>query len=125
MTGEFERRTERRFPIQLLVSFWGDAVVGHGTSLDLSQNGCMVKSATDVPTGRYLQVQVALPGSDSPTDVGVAVVRWVSRDTFGLHFLFMTAFDYERLVWFVDTLTVHSLATEQHLDAYDLRRKAS
>lgn len=82
--------------------------------MNLSTGGCKVKSDKAVPEGRYLEVKVRLPGSGSPMDVGLAVVRWTAQDTFGLEFLYMTPGQYDQLVWFVQTLHSHAGARRRY-----------
>lgn len=114
MTPSTERRTQPRFPVHLAISFWGDEVVGEGTSINLSTGGCKVKSDKTIPEGRYLELNVHLPGVGSPMGVGLAVVRWTEHDTFGLEFLYMTPEQHEQLVWFVHTLHSHAGATRRY-----------
>lgn len=108
MTSSAERRTQPRFPVQLAISFWGDEVVGEGTSINLSTGGCKIKSDKTIPEGRYLELKVRVPGCGSPMDIGLAVVRWAENDTFGLEFLYLTPEQYEQLLWFVHTLHSHA-----------------
>ena len=90
--------------------------------MNLSTGGCKVKSEKVVAEGRYLELKVRLPGFGSPMDIGLAVVRWVEQDTFGLEFLYMTPEQLEQLEWFVQTLHSHAGATRRYAGKFAVSR---
>src|SRR5438094_4756279 len=64
-------------------------VVGEGTLIDLSREGCKVKSDRRVPPGTELELRINLPDHDLLINVELAVVRWANQWAFGLEFVRM------------------------------------
>ncbi len=73
---------------------------GEGTVADLSTKGCKVVSQAQVLVGDRLSLTIHIPKHDAPFRVGVALVRWVTRGSFGLEWTALQADDERRLqIW--------------------------
>lgn len=81
------RRKHVRFHVELRCSFAGDQFTGEGTVLDLSMEGCRVRSDTPVLKGVYMEVFITLLGQIPPLPIELAVVRWSPGSVFGLEFI--------------------------------------
>ena len=80
-----ERRKDPRYPVQLPVMFNGDRG-GSGTVLDLSVNGCLIVSSTQVRPGDSLSLWLSLPHDVVPILIEEAEVRWPAQERFGVCF---------------------------------------
>ena len=67
----------------------GQLVVGEGRLVDLTREGCRVKSDIRVPPGTEMELRINLPDHDLLIDVELAVVRWANEGEFGLEFVRM------------------------------------
>jgi len=73
---------------------------GEGTVADLSAKGCKVVSQTQVRVGDRLSLTIHVPNHDGAFKVGVALVRWVTRGSFGLEWTALQPEDERRLqIW--------------------------
>lgn len=98
------RRKHLRFHVELRCSFAGDQFAGEGTVLDLSMEGCRVRSDTPVLTGVYMEVFITLLGQITPLPIELAVVRWSPGSVFGLEFIRITDRHQARLRHYVQDL---------------------
>ena len=98
------RRKHVRFHVELRCSFSGDQFDGEGTVLDLSMEGCRVRSDTPVLNGVYMEVFITLLGQIPPLPIELAVVRWSSGSVFGLEFIRITDRHQARLRRYVQDL---------------------
>lgn len=94
-----DRRVYPRYPMELPVTFEGDAWTGEGKSRDVSAGGCRVQSAARVEVGSYVRITL-YHGQARAMDIDLAAVRWVRGQEFGLEFLYMHPEEYERLLSF-------------------------
>jgi hypothetical protein len=99
-----QERKHVRFAVQRPVSFSGDFVVGTGTILNISRQGCAIVSDTIAEAQAYLQLQVQLLEEEEPVQVDLAAVRWSSAKRFGVEFIKMPQDVGERLREFVKLL---------------------
>lgn len=81
------RRKFPRFHVELRCSYAGDQYTGLGTVLDLSMEGCSVRSDTRVLKGEYVELFINLFGQIPPLPVELAVIRWSAGPVFGLEFI--------------------------------------
>ena len=81
------RRKHPRFDAELRCSFVGDTYTGEGTVLDLSMEGCRVRSNTPLLKDAYVDLFITLLGQIPPLPVELAVIRWSERSVFGLEFI--------------------------------------
>ena len=80
-----ERRKDPRYEVQLPVLFNGDRE-GSGTMEDLSVNGCLIVSDTQVKPGANLSLWLSLPQDTVPILIEGAEVRWPEKERFGVCF---------------------------------------
>jgi PilZ domain-containing protein len=76
---------------------------GEGTVADLSAKGCKVMSQTQVRVGDRLSLTIHVPKHDAPFRVGVALVRWITRGSFGLEWTALYPDDEQRLQMWMRT----------------------
>lgn len=81
------RRKSSRFHVELRCTFAGDQYTGEGTVLDLSMEGCRVRSNTPVLKGAYVELFINLLGQILPLPVELAVIRWSAGPVLGLEFI--------------------------------------
>ena len=82
------RRKSPRFHVELRCAFAGDQYTGEGTVLDLSMEGCRVRSETPVlREGTYAELFITLLGQIPPLPIELAVIRWVAGPVSGLEFI--------------------------------------
>jgi len=102
-----------KFPgvrIHFQSSFSADRLVGgEGKLIDLTREGCRVKSDRRVPPGTELELRINLPDHDLLIDVELAVVRWANQGEFGLEFVRMRSEAQELLHRVVQTRENDSL----------------
>lgn len=96
------RRRFPRFPVELPCLYSLDnGPDWSGTAIDLSRGGCAIRSMTPVQKGDYLKVLIKVlifPSTDqAPIEVGLAPVRWVTTEEFGVEFITLFPHDAKRL----------------------------
>lgn len=97
-TGQKKKiRKARRVEFGCTLTFSVDEIEAGAKVTNLSTTGCRAESATNVAAGLELRVLIHLPNEMEPVAVERAVVRWVSGDAFGLHFVFLYPSQRERL----------------------------
>lgn len=81
-------RRHARVPVRLRSQFSADGrtVGGEGELRDLSPWGCRMTSTVAVPIGADLKCRIFPKGAGSPFVIDGAIVRWISREEFGLAF---------------------------------------
>ena len=106
-----ERRRHPRMPVQLHATLLKDGVViGDGEIVDLSLEGCALRTLVTVAQGDYLIVQITdfFTQSDPKTFIPficeLAAVRWVRQPKCGLEFIIMTTENHDRLDRYVKAL---------------------
>ena len=91
-----ERRNYPRYEVQLPVLFNGDRE-GSGTINDLSVNGSLIVSPTQVKPGDHLSLWLYLPQEAVPILIEGAEVRWSAGQRFGVCFLTLQPHEQIRL----------------------------
>lgn len=81
-----ERRKCPRFSVMLPAVFSGERS-GGGMVLDLSLEGCRIRSAAPIQKGDYIRVRMDLIGATLNGEL--AVVRWSREDEFGVELIRM------------------------------------
>lgn len=99
-----ERRKHPRFGVKFPVTFTGETVNGEGSALNVSRDGCLIESDTQVEQGVYLEIRIHVPQTLMPLEVELAAVRWVSGRVFGVEFRYMQPTQYECLEKFIAML---------------------
>lgn len=77
--------------------FAGAQFIGEGTVLNLSPDGCLLKSERTVMEGSYLTIRLLLPDNARALVIELTAVRWVRKQYFGLEFLRLPASERNRL----------------------------
>jgi hypothetical protein len=70
---------------------------GTGVMLDLSTGGCRIESPVTVEPGVSLKLSIYVPDLNWPLMIEAASVQWVSGQTFGLAFFWITETEQQRL----------------------------
>ena len=102
-----DRRKHPRMAVQLHATLRKyEVVVGDGEVVDLSTEGCALRTKVTVGQGDYLEVHLTLPDHEAPTPLTVelAAVRWVHQPKCGLEFILMTPENQDRLRRYIKTL---------------------
>lgn len=81
-----ENRKYLRVPVKLPTLFFGERA-GGGMVIDVSMEGCRIQSAVSMPKGTYVQMRIDLIGETLIGDL--AVVRWSSKEEFGVEWIRM------------------------------------
>jgi hypothetical protein len=98
-----EERKFRRFPVALTSLFSADGPEWSGTAINLSREGCAIRSTTPVQKGDYLHLLIFPGANQTPIEVGVARVRWAANEQCGVEFITLAPRDATRLQ---DLLTI-------------------
>ena len=89
-----ERRKCQRFPVMLPAVFFGERA-GGGLVVDLSLEGCRIRSAVPMHKGDYVRIRFDLIGDTLSGDL--AVVRWLRKEEFGVELIRMASDQQARL----------------------------
>jgi len=93
-----EQRKFRRIPVELPCLFSAKGPEEwSGTAVNLSREGCAIRSTTPVRKGNCLGVLIFPSANQTPMEVGVAPVRWSANEQFGVEFLTLTPRETTRL----------------------------
>ena len=86
---EMKPRYRERIALRSLVTFTTGSQIGEGRLLDLTSPGCLIESSVAVPKGQSLQLNMFLPGLESPLSILLGVVRWTNGKHFGVELIKM------------------------------------
>ena len=93
-----DRRATPRLRVQFRTTFSASSKLeGTGIMLDLSTGGCRIESPITVEPGVSLELRIYAPDIQWPLMIAVAIVQWVSGQTFGLAFFRITDTEQQRL----------------------------
>jgi len=92
-----EERKFRRVPVAFTSLFSADGPEWSGTAINLSREGCAIRSTTPVQKGDYLHVLIFPGPNQTPIEVGVARVRWAANEQCGVEFMTLAPRDASRL----------------------------
>jgi len=101
-TKIFQQRKFPRFIVELpcLYSI-ENGPEWNGTAVNLSRGGCAIVGTRPVQQGTYMRIQI-FPSTSGPSIViGLAPVRWVMNDQFGVEFISLSPPDQQRLQSYV------------------------
>lgn len=79
-----EKRKGLRFPVMLPTLFCGERS-GGGMAIDVSLEGCRIRSAVPMKKGDYVRIRIDLIGETLTGDL--AVVRWSMNEEFGVELI--------------------------------------
>jgi CheY-like chemotaxis protein len=88
-SGLNDARKYPRFPVALPASFSDGESVLAGTVMDISREGCRIRSADAVPSEKYFGVEIEVEGLSERLSVNLAVMRWTRQGEFGVEFIRM------------------------------------
>ncbi len=94
-----EKRKCPRFPVMLPAVFFGERA-GGGLVVDVSLEGCRIRSAVPMHKGDYLRIRIDLIGETLTGDL--AVVRWLRKKEFGVELIRMASDQQARLRGFLN-----------------------
>jgi hypothetical protein len=98
VTGNYlQPRYRQRIRLRFPVTFIWESRVGKGEVLDLTNPGCLIQSPVAVEDDQSLQLELFLPGLESPLSVMLGVVRWTKGKRFGVEFIKMH--DSQQRIW--------------------------
>ena len=103
-----DRRGTPRLRVQFRTTFSDfRRLEGIGTMLDLSMGGCRIESPVIVELGVSLELRIYAPDIEWPLMVNAASVQWVSGQTFGLAFFWITDAEKHRLGQVINVLMMN------------------
>jgi hypothetical protein len=94
-----EKRKCPRFPVMLPAVFFGERA-GGGLVVDVSLEGCRIRSAVPMYKGDYVRIRIDLIGETLTGDL--AVVRWSRKKEFGVELIRMASDQQARLRGFLN-----------------------
>jgi hypothetical protein len=92
-----EERKFRRVPVAFTSLFSADEPERSGTAINLSREGCAIRSQAPVQKGDYLHLLIFPGPNQTPIEVGVARVRWAADEQCGVEFITLAPRDAIRL----------------------------
>jgi len=101
-----EKRKCPRFPVMLPAVFFGERA-GGGVVVDVSLEGCCIRSAVPMQKGDYVRMRIDLIGDTLTGDL--AVVRWSRKEHFGVELIRLASEQHARLRGFLDLFTASAL----------------
>lgn len=101
-----EKRKCPRFPVMLPTVFFGERA-GGGLVLDLSLEGCRIRSVVPMQKGDYVRIRIDLIGDTLIGDL--SVVRWARQEEFGVELIRMAPDQQARLREFLQLFNAPSL----------------
>ena len=94
-----EKRKYSRFPVMLPAVFFGERA-GGGLVVDVSLEGCRIRSVVPMHKGDYVRIRIDLIGETLTGDL--AVVRWSGKEEFGVELIRMASDQQARLHGFLN-----------------------
>jgi len=94
-----EKRKCPRFLVMLPIVFFGERA-GGGLVVDVSLEGCRIRSAVPMQKGNYVRIRMDLIGETLTGDL--AVVRWSKQEEFGVELIRMASDEQARLHGFLN-----------------------
>ena len=94
-----EKRKCPRFPVMLPAVLFGERA-GGGLVVDVSLEGCRIRSAVPMTKGDYVQIRIDLIGETLSGDL--AVVQWSGDGEFGMELIRMAPDQQARLHGFLN-----------------------
>ncbi len=101
-----ERRRHTRYTSKFPVTFTNEKVTGEGTAINVSREGCLIESDTQVEQDAYLAMTIHFPQLLMPLEVELAAVRWIEGRVFGVEFRYMHPEQHESLEKLITALKV-------------------
>lgn len=80
-------REYERIRVSSAASFFGENILGEGTTVDISVKGCWIKGEKQVRKGWVLRLRIQRSLREPPIEIETAMVRWVLGNGFGVEFI--------------------------------------
>jgi DNA-binding response OmpR family regulator len=125
-SNAIDQRKHSRFSITLPVAFGNGAFAYTGTLIDISHEGCRIRSADAAPGVKYFRVEIQLDDPHATLTVDLAVMRWSRNEEFGVEFIRMEPDHQARLRSLIRSCEEarsrqdHQRKVQQHLSAASL-----
>ena len=103
-----EKRKCPRFPVMLPTVFFGERA-GGGLVIDVSLEGCRIRSAVPLHKGNYVQIRMDLIGETLAGNL--AVVRWATKEECGVELIRVASDQQARLRGFLNLFNTPSRGT--------------
>ena len=103
-----EKRKCPRFPVMLPAVFFSERL-GGGLVIDVSLEGCRIRSVVPMHKGIYIPIRIDLIGETLTGDL--AVVRWSTKEEFGVELIRMESGQQARLREFLNLFSTSPLGT--------------
>ena len=94
------QRRHQRVPVRCPVRFMqSHGFHAEGTLHNISEGGCAIESAQDLPITNAMMVslQLALPDGEAPMNIETGEIRWAVHRKFGVEFQIISLHDHKRL----------------------------
>jgi hypothetical protein len=104
MSTHTNRRRHQRVPVRCPVRFSQDhGFHAEGTLHNLSEGGCAIECAQDLPltNAMLVSLRLALPDGEAPMHIETGEVRWAVQRKFGVEFQIISLHDHKRLDHFL------------------------
>jgi DNA-binding response OmpR family regulator len=88
-SSAINKRKYTRFSITLPVAFGDHTFAYTGMLVDISHEGCRIRSADAAPGVKYFRVEIRLDDPHATLTVDLAVMRWSRNEEFGVEFIRM------------------------------------
>jgi len=125
-SSAIDQRKYSRFSVTLPVAFGDGALAYTGTAVDISHEGCRIRSADTMPDAKYFRVEIRLDDPHATLTVDLAVMRWSRDGEFGVEFIRMEPDHQARLRSLIQNCEEarsrqdHHRKVQQHLPAASL-----
>jgi hypothetical protein len=118
MDSPREWREPSRLEVQWLVLYANKSLIGQGTLLTISQEGCQVAGTMPVAVGMVLKIWISPADRDEALYVKEARVLWVRAHQFWLEFRQVDGQDHQ---WLINFLENADMASDSKSDASERR----
>lgn len=96
-----EPRENKRLITSCSIDLIADLTPGSGKVLDLTPNGCRIRSNVAYNFPKELSLSLHAPIDQSPITVMCATVRWIKDDEIGLEFVQVLSEERDRLLGYI------------------------
>ena len=99
-----EPRKKKRYITSFSIDLVADLTPGSGKVLDLTQNGCRIRSNVAYNFPKEISLSLYSPYESAPITIDCAAVRWTKDDEIGLQFVQIPPSERDRLIAYLDEL---------------------
>ena len=101
-----DHREYDRMQMHFPVAFHGDQFDGEGNVLNISMGGCSFATASEIPMGAVMRLELKMSNDAAPVIVEAAVLRHLHNQVAGVEFIQWRQGERERLQLFVRGLLI-------------------